>query len=85
MVSLHNENAILSTKMDSHLTNQEKERMGLNFDNDGEWWMSYRLETSNIIWGSRKSLDAKYLTHPNLTIKAGHNVFQGLCGQLRPV
>ena len=48
MVSLHNENAILSTKMDSHLTNQEKERMGLNFDNDGEWWMSYRLTTSNI-------------------------------------
>ena len=22
---------------------EEKERMGLNFDNDGEWWMSYRL------------------------------------------
>ena len=76
---------ILSMKMDSYLTNQEKERMGLNFDNDGEWWMSYRLTASNIRWGSRKSLGAKYLTHSNLTIKASHNVFQGLCGQLRPV
>ena len=64
---------ILSMKMDSYLTNQEKERMGLNFDNDGEWWMSYRLTTSNIIWGSRKSCYAKYLTHPYLTINAKYN------------
>ena len=46
MASLHKDS--FNENVDSYLAIQEKERMGLNFDNDGEWWMSYRLTTSNI-------------------------------------